>query len=163
MRKISAVVDRSIYYLVGLLLVALVVILFSNIVLRFFFHLPLPWVEEVSVLIFLWVVFIGAAAVQKKGGHVAIVSAYNQCPPFVQKVLDALGLVFTTIILGILTVASLKMVRVQCNSMTPALMIPYSVFGVAVVISSLHMLIYTSLSMIDKIAELAKKIVSLMS
>ena len=157
MRRLSALVDRGFYYLLGILLVALVVILFSNIVLRFFFHLPLPWVEEVCVLIYVWIVFVGTAAVQKKGGHVAIVSAYNRCSPFVQQVLDVLGQLFTTTILFILIVASVKMVRVQCNSMTPALMLPCSVFGVAVVISALHMFIYTSLSMCQSFLKLVKK------
>ena len=48
-------------YLIGAILVALIVAVSSNVVGRSLFNHSLPWVDELARMLFIWLVFIGAA------------------------------------------------------------------------------------------------------
>lgn len=46
-----------------------------------FFGYPIPWISEVSVLLFVWVVFLGTAILARYGGHVALDLITFRVPP----------------------------------------------------------------------------------
>lgn len=151
MTKFLHVIDLIVYYLLAVFLAALVIILFNNIVFRFILHLPIHWTEEISMLLFIWIVFLGAAVVQKRQGHVSIQIVYDHCPGFIRNIMTIMGQVFVLIISAILVMASVKLVRVQSHSLTPGIMMPFSFFSVSVLISSILMLLYTALSFVDNV------------
>ena len=47
-------------------------LLFVNVVLRYLFREPLPWAEEVSIYLIVWIVFIGGSVAVRTRGHIAI-------------------------------------------------------------------------------------------
>ena len=150
-------IDRFLYYFLALLLTALVFLLFINILFRFVFHLPIDWTEEISMLLFTWIVFLGAAVIQKKNGHVRIQILYDRCSPKVRLFLKSIGDVFVLFLLVILIIESEKLVRYQFHTLTTSLMLPYSIFSFSMLISVLLMLAYTVLSFIISIQEMAGK------
>lgn len=47
-------------------------LLFVNVVLRYVFRMPLPWAEEVSIYLIVWIVFVGGSVAVRTRGHIAI-------------------------------------------------------------------------------------------
>lgn len=71
--------------LVGLLAV-MVVIVFTNVVLRFFFHSGIAQTEELSRYAFVWLTFIGAVVVLREEGHLGVDSFIRKLSPTGQQV-----------------------------------------------------------------------------
>jgi len=149
-------IDRFFYYFLAALLVALVLLLFINISFRFVFHLPIDWTEEISMILFTWIVFLGAAVVQKQDGHVRIQILYTRCSPMTKTLLQLIGQVLILFLLVILILESVKLVRIQSHTLTTILMLPYSFFSFSMLVSVFLMLVYTFLSFTQSIRDLKK-------
>ena len=54
----------------GLLLFVMVVVAFLQVTARYTGLFFVPWTEEVARLLFLWAVWLGAAAALFRGGHI---------------------------------------------------------------------------------------------
>jgi TRAP-type C4-dicarboxylate transport system permease small subunit len=65
----------------GLLLFALVCVGFLNVLGRYTVFVFMPWTEEIARLLFVWVVWLGAAAGMFRGGHVRFDFVVNRLPP----------------------------------------------------------------------------------
>ena len=48
------------------------VLLFVNVVLRYWFLAPIAWAEELSLYLVVWMVFVGASVATRTRGHIAI-------------------------------------------------------------------------------------------
>ncbi|MGY4877210.1 TRAP transporter small permease [Vreelandella aquamarina] len=67
-------------YLIGAILVALIVAVSSNVVGRAVFNHSLPWVDEMARMLFIWLVFIGAAAAFARYEHIAVDALVRRLP-----------------------------------------------------------------------------------
>lgn len=84
-------------YIVGILMLAILVIIFSQIVSRFIFNNPIIWSEELSKFIMMWMVFMGMPLAIKRGNHLKVtLNIQNKFSPF--------GKVVTNIILDTLVI-----------------------------------------------------------
>lgn len=62
------------------LLAALIIILLASIVLREVFHTPLVWAIEVSLTIFVWIVFVGAGMAMAENAHIRLTLLVEKLP-----------------------------------------------------------------------------------
>jgi TRAP-type transport system small permease protein len=69
---ISRVIDKILSYVVAVLLVAMSLIVFGNVICRYFLDFSLGWYEEISRFLLLWLVFLGAVIALIKGDHLSI-------------------------------------------------------------------------------------------
>lgn len=67
-------------YLIGAILAALIVAVSSNVVGRAVFNHSLPWVDELARMLFIWLVFIGAAAAFARYEHIAVDALVRRLP-----------------------------------------------------------------------------------
>jgi TRAP-type transport system small permease protein len=69
-------------------------VVFLNVVLRYGFNTGIPAMEELSRLLFVWLVFIGATAAYPAGNHMAFTSLVQSVPksalPFLTRLIHAL-------------------------------------------------------------------------
>jgi TRAP-type C4-dicarboxylate transport system permease small subunit len=72
------------------LFIALFVVFIIQITARFAFNTPLPWTDELAVMLYTWTVLWGCAAVVRWREHVAFDAVVDRLPPFVQRVLLAI-------------------------------------------------------------------------
>ena len=47
-------------------------LLFVNVVLRYWFLAPISWAEELTLYVMVWIVFVGSSAAIRTRGHIAI-------------------------------------------------------------------------------------------
>ena len=73
--KAEAIFDRILTFFIwgaGVLLCFAIISVSVDVILRFFFNIAQVWVLEIAEYILLFVVFLGAAWVQKEEGHVKL-------------------------------------------------------------------------------------------
>jgi TRAP-type C4-dicarboxylate transport system permease small subunit len=83
-------VDVLVRFAAGMALAAASVAMLMQVVARFVFDAPFSWAEEFAVLVFAWVTFLGAAAVQRDDSHLSIDTLRTRLPARGQRWLDAL-------------------------------------------------------------------------
>jgi TRAP-type C4-dicarboxylate transport system permease small subunit len=71
-RSLLARLDHAEEYLGVALLVALGVMLTAQVVMRFAFGLGYSWIEEITRMLFVWVIFIGAVAAMRRNLHIRV-------------------------------------------------------------------------------------------
>ncbi|MGE0799123.1 MAG: TRAP transporter small permease [Lautropia sp.] len=64
-----------------LMLAAMSVLVFANVVLRYVTRESIFWAEEVARHLMIWMTFIGAGPVLRYGGHIAIENLQDSLPP----------------------------------------------------------------------------------
>jgi len=67
--KVEAFLGRSAEFAVALLVAAETLILFSGIVARYVFHVPLVWSDELASILFMWLAMLGAVVALRQGSH----------------------------------------------------------------------------------------------
>ena len=73
-----------------LILAAMSVIIFSNVVLRYTTNQSIEWAEEVARHMMIWLTFIGCGPVLRYGGHIAIDNLQDSLPPRAAQILRVL-------------------------------------------------------------------------
>ena len=63
-----------------LLLAAMAVIIFANVVLRYTTSQSIEWAEEVARYMMVWLTFLGAGPVLRYGGHIAVDNLQDSLP-----------------------------------------------------------------------------------
>ena len=77
-----------------------VALAFVNVVARYAFESSLSWAGELTIYLFLWSTFFGAAYCFKKDAHIAVDLFLLKAPPKVQKILILITLIISVIYVG---------------------------------------------------------------
>lgn len=69
MRGFCRAVELAVEAVAVLLVVAFTVLILADVVCRYWLHIAIPWVSELSVFLFQWTVFLGAVLALRRGLH----------------------------------------------------------------------------------------------
>lgn len=75
----------------GFLYLILFVVFVIQVVARFFFDQPLPWSDELAVILYIWVILWAAAFMVPEREHVVFDLVYHSAPPKVRRVMSILA------------------------------------------------------------------------
>ncbi len=83
--------------LIGLLLVTITLLVFVEVIMRFFFNTGLLWAQELTLYLSAWMVLLGASWGVKEGAHIGVDAFVKLLPAKAQKAVTllALGLCLT--------------------------------------------------------------------
>ena len=73
------------------LFAALFMVFLVQITARFAFNKPLPWTDELAVILYVWVILWAAALMVPTREHVAFDLLYNACGPHTRRAMRVLG------------------------------------------------------------------------
>ena len=138
MKKISAVILKTEELLAGAMLCMIAVLVFWSAVARTI-GMPVNWAQDVSLLAFGWLTFIGSDIIIKSGGLIRIDMLSNRFPKAVQKTLMLVFDVFMLLFLLILIVYGFLLVSQSWNRTFNALKMSYAWCTLAVPVGSLLM------------------------
>jgi len=96
--------------LLGALLLTSIALNFANVVARYLFSWPFEWAEEVTTIILLWCVFLGAALVAWKDEHLRMNVVSRMLPERAQRVLHGAATLCLVVTLGFLLYQSGRVV-----------------------------------------------------
>jgi len=106
-------ISRLEQILITVLLSAMILTAFLQIVLRNFFSTGLAWGDPLVRYLVIWVGFIGAAIATKEGKHITIEIVSHWLSGQANRYLQSASHLFSAIVCGLLTWAALKFVRVE--------------------------------------------------
>lgn len=77
--------ERLVEWLMGLALAIMVVLVFGNVVLRYVFNSGIAWAEEISRLMFVWLIFLGAILALRRHAHLGVELVQAMLPPMLRR------------------------------------------------------------------------------
>lgn len=124
--KIITAVDKldeiiSIFALTGI-----IIVVSANVFFRFILNAPIPWAEEISLGLFVWLTFVGASVVMKTNDHISVDYFVRKLPVrfFILSQKLRIGLLFF-ITLVVFIIWGLTLALQSTWSITPVLGINY--------------------------------------
>lgn len=76
---------------IALLLAAMIVLVFGNVILRYAFNQGITTSEELSRVFFVWLTFLGAVVAMREHGHLGVDSLLKRLPPRSARIAVLLG------------------------------------------------------------------------
>ena len=108
-RKIYSILDKICEPIAIACLIGVILLTFVNAVLRYVFSLPIGWAEEVSVLLYTFMVFFGLSGTLKTGSAVGVDIVVSLLPQKARKVIDVISTIFSIVLWCILVYLGAKL------------------------------------------------------
>ena len=137
--------------LCSLMLVIMVVITFTQVIMRFIFNAPFSWSEEITLILLVWFGYLCMPIDIFSDSHAALYFLYNKLPSAVKKAADLIrhGLLiwlFVEMMIYGMTITKLNLPKLQ-----PATRISQGWLFAPLVVGGGLMLIYSILNLISTI------------
>ena len=150
MKKIYQKFCRFEEQLALVLLAGLTLLVFVSALMRTIKH-PLNWAQDVALVAFAWLIFIGGDVAVRGTGLIGVDLLVNKFPKGVQKWLDVFYKILIIAFLSVLVFYGTRMVSQGWSRQITALGISYGWVTMAVPAGSLLMIISTAISLVKRI------------
>lgn len=119
-------VDRILDGATLALLTALLLVVGAQIFARYVLNHSLFWSEELARYLFIYLVFLGAAIVLRREGHIRVSFFVEKLPPGPRRVVAVLGDILLLAFVGIVLIQSVRLAIMVWTVPTAALLIPWT-------------------------------------
>lgn len=138
-KMVTNLATRAAECLLIIMLAVMVVLVFSNVVLRYFFNSGIVFSEEVSRFIFMWLTLIGALVVMKDNGHLGMSSLIDRLGETGQRICRFLADSITLACCVLLAWGTWEQVVIGMDNAAPVTGIPLGLVFISLLISSVGM------------------------
>lgn len=135
--------------IMALLLAAMIVLVFANIVLRYGFSSSIRQSVELARLWFVWVVMLGAAVTLRRGEHLAVAEFSETLFPKAVPTLRRLGWLVVLVAVGMLFIGTLNQTNANWSNISQLTGLPSALFYLAGVVSAVLMAAIAVVRLID--------------
>ena len=126
-----------------LMMAGITLLLLVNVFLRYLFSRPISWAEEISVLLFVWVVLLGAGLVQKKDEHVAISYVFDLFPTKWKSRTLVFGNLCICAVLIVHLLSGINLLKLQLKASMISVNMSSGFFALAILVGMAAMLLFT--------------------
>ena len=146
-------------YLCVVMLAAMSIIVFLQVVYRFILKASLPWSEEASRYLLVWTSFLGGAYGVRQGAHLGVEAVTLLLPKRVRSLVEIFSLVIGTALCCIILKFGIDIVMTQMSRMqySPAMRIPMGYMYMAIPVGMVFFIIRYIQSIIDKVKALRQE------
>lgn len=130
-----------------LLMLAMVTIIFTQVIARYVFSNSLTWSEEVGRYVFVWITFLGAALAVRNKAHVALDVLVVRLPLPLRVPIIAFGYVAMMVLAGIMIYASITMINMGSRQVSAALQLPMKYVYMILPVSGALIIFYLARNM----------------
>jgi len=122
---------------------ALVCLTVAGVVMRYFVGTPLVWLEEVQMILIVWLVMFGGSAAFRERAHVAIDVLVESLPSGLRRCIDVVVALVVLAMLGVLAWIGIAFAgfHFRAQHETSILHIPYGMVHLAIPIGALLMML----------------------
>lgn len=142
-RKLLNLIQLLTEYVLFLMVGAMVVIVFAQVIFRFVLHASLPWSEEASRYIMVWISMLGASIGIRRRGHIGVEAVVMLFPSWLRRATS----VVTTLIASVFFIGmifyGIKICTVVAAQESPAMEISMALPYSALIAGGLLMLLYS--------------------
>ncbi len=94
---------------------------FLGVFSRYVLHSTFTWYDEIARLLFVWIVFLGAAVGVRRSGHFRLQLLIERFPPGLRRIADAFGVLAIMLFGGVLIQQGWKLVELGQFQQTPVM------------------------------------------
>lgn len=145
MNKFEQVFIAANRWILIFLLGAMSLIVFTNVVMRYVTDASIPWSEEVSRHMMIWLTFIGGGLVLRSGGHIAIDNLQDALPTAGARAMRGVVFALMVVFLMLLVYHGWDYAQRTMVQTTAATEIPFGYIYLAMPIGAALMLIHLML------------------
>ncbi|MEI4472442.1 TRAP transporter small permease [Frigidibacter sp. MR17.24] len=133
MKRLDSLFYGIIDLLLVLLLAAMTIMVFGNVVLRYGFGSGIDISEEMSRFCFVWLIFLGSISAMRRHQHMGFDLVITVVGPRTRRVLLTIAHALIVFCCGLLLTGTLQQWQINATNRAPVTGLPMSVvFGVAV-------------------------------
>ncbi|WP_373895055.1 TRAP transporter small permease [Virgibacillus natechei] len=131
-------------------LVGVISITVTNVIFRYIFNAPVLWAEEVSLGLYVWLVFIGASSTMKRNGHIGIDYFVELMPDKMKRFVKFIraGVIYF-VLLYVFIYLGYELAAQAAYKVTPSLRISYQWIDIAVPIGGILMIYHFTRNLIQ--------------
>lgn len=141
--KISNIIEAIMLVIFGVSIMVLVLITVYSVIMRYVVHAPVPWTEELQMILVVWMSFFGICVTILENGNISVDLLVNRFHGVMQKVCSVFSWIVMAVVL--IVVMRLGFIRLDnllnSNQITAVLHIPKYVQYLAVAVSGVVMVI----------------------
>ena len=126
MKKAYQLLLKLIELMIIVLASAMVLIVFINVLTRYFFHTAIAWTDESSRFLFIWLSFLGAILVNDKYEHMNLDFLVTSLPRIPSGIIKIISSIIVTVLFVLLTIGGVKVVSKNIAWYSSALEIEYA-------------------------------------
>jgi TRAP-type C4-dicarboxylate transport system permease small subunit len=143
LQRISDYMNRITEIILVVVLAAMAVVVFLQVIFRYVLNFPLFWTEEFARYCLVWSSLLGSAVAVKRGQHIALTILIERLPKTLRRGLTVTALISVAVILTIILWGGIQLVAITRAQISPALRISMSVPYLAVPVGAALMLVHT--------------------
>lgn len=95
--------------------IAIVILMFGNVLSRFVFKFDVAWTSELSVFLMIWAIFLGGASATRRRAHMRVAEAVNLMPQSGQRWTNAMANAASSAVLLLLLTSGWKIAQANLN------------------------------------------------
>ncbi|MFW5488861.1 MAG: TRAP transporter small permease [Desulfovibrio sp.] len=143
MERLFNSLKKVLYWVSVVAMGVMLLLIFMQVITRYFFGYTFEWSEELARFLFVWVVFLGSALLMGQGGHLAV----RLLPSKLEGRMSGIALqlfinLCSCAFILLLLIQGAKMTRVMTFQTAPGLGISMSAVYVIIPVSAVLMLLY---------------------
>jgi TRAP-type C4-dicarboxylate transport system permease small subunit len=139
LKTIGKIADTINKYLVAAILVVMTISTTVYIILRYFFRITFVWTEEITMILFVYLVFLSIPIALRANEHVTIDYFASRFPQKARKVTLILVDLLIFIILFLFLTNGIELIKTLGGNPYASLHLPIGILYVAITLSSLIM------------------------
>jgi tripartite ATP-independent transporter DctM subunit len=117
---------RPVEAVAAVLLVAIIALLFTGVISRYVFSLPIVWIDEVASISFLWLAMLGAALAVDRSEHLRLTLFVGMFPERIRKLTGTLSMLLVAVFLAAMLRPAFEYAMEEAYITSAALNIPMS-------------------------------------
>ncbi|MFK5238756.1 TRAP transporter small permease [Glaesserella parasuis] len=145
--NLSSALDKTLKFLSILALISMIILVFFNAVLRYFFDSGIAWSEEFARICFVYMIFLGIILVAKERGHLTVDIVISALPAKYQMFFLFFADILVLVAVSFVTYGAYQLMLLTYTQQMPATGISSAFLYLAAVISSISyfLIVFTNL------------------
>ncbi len=139
--------ERVVELLMALALAVMVALTFGNVVLRYVFNTGIDWAEELSRLMFVWLIFLGAILALRQRVHLGVEIVQAALPPRIRRVSAIISHLLMVFGLWLFLVGSWKQTKIGLSTYSTVMHYPNAFMASAGLICAASMLVIVAVNL----------------
>lgn len=140
--------NKIIYYALAALMAAISVLTFLQVLVRLALtasgiNLSIPWSEELSRSLMIWLIFLGAAYACRRAQMIALTFVVDMVPRHLERLVDGLAALVCILFYALLVIVGWKAASFGWNEMSPVLQFPRAFVYFAMPVGMVLMIVNT--------------------
>ncbi|MBZ4687573.1 MAG: Tripartite ATP-independent periplasmic transporter DctQ component [Clostridiales bacterium] len=128
--------------LCAVMMIIMIVVVFMQVIARYFLHNSLTWSEELARYLLIWITFFGSALALKQGVHINVDLLLQVLPTNMKKVVLVINDISISAFLTVLLFKGIDLVRSTIHQPSPAIGIPIGLVYIVMPLSAIAMLLF---------------------